>query len=66
VLRTLKKGLGVYHICYEVPDIRAAIQYLTKRGSFLLSGPDPAVASSQREIAWIMTDTNLLVGPVQQ
>jgi methylmalonyl-CoA/ethylmalonyl-CoA epimerase len=64
--RTLKKGGGTYHICYEVPDIRAAIEHLTTHGSFLLSGPVPAVAFSMREVAWLMTDeANLLVELVQ-
>ena len=31
VLRTLKKGGGTYHICYEVPKIRAAIHHLIVR-----------------------------------
>src|ERR1035438_7511186 len=25
--RTLQKGGGAYHVCYQVPDIRAAIDY---------------------------------------
>jgi methylmalonyl-CoA/ethylmalonyl-CoA epimerase len=64
--RTLKRGGGTYHICYEVPNIRAAIEHLTKRGSLLLSGPVPAIAYSMREIAWLMTDeANLLVELLQ-
>src|ERR1035438_9397972 len=31
---TLKKGGGTYHICYQVPDIKAAIEHLTEQGSF--------------------------------
>lgn len=61
ILRTLKKGASAYHICYEVPDIDAAILHLTEQGSFLLSGPVPAVAFNSRAIAWLMTRTNLLV-----
>ena len=57
----LKKGGGTYHICYEVPDIQAAILHLQDKGSFLLSGPVPAVAFEMREIAWLMTEANLLV-----
>jgi len=57
----LKKGGGTYHICYEVPDIHAAILHLQDKGSFLLSGPVPAVAFEMREIAWLMTEANLLV-----
>ena len=62
---TLKKGGGIYHICYQVPDIRGAIEHLTGLGSFLLSGPVPAVAFQMREIAWLMTEADLLVELVQ-
>jgi methylmalonyl-CoA/ethylmalonyl-CoA epimerase len=63
--RTLKKGAGTYHVCYEVPNINRAIHHLTGQGSFLLSGPVPAVAFEMREIAWVMTETNLLIELVQ-
>lgn len=63
--RTLRKGGGIYHICYQVPDIRGAIEHLTELGSFLLSGPVPAVAFGMREIAWLMTEADLLVELVQ-
>lgn len=65
VMGTLKKGGGVYHICYEVPDIRAAITQLKDKGCYLISGPDPAVAFNQREIAWVMSSANLLVELLQ-
>src|ERR1700674_2222221 len=29
---TLKKGGGIYHVCYQVPDIIAAIHHLTEQG----------------------------------
>ncbi len=63
--RRLKKGEGVYHTCYEVPDLKAAIRHFTDHGSFLLSGPVPAVAFEMREIAWIITELDLLVELVQ-
>jgi methylmalonyl-CoA/ethylmalonyl-CoA epimerase len=63
--RTLKKGGGAYHICYQVADIREAIEHLTGLGSLLLSGPVPAVAFGMREIAWLMTEAGLLVELVQ-
>lgn len=65
VTRTLKKGGSIYHICYQVPDIRAAIDHLVEQGSMLLSGPVPAVAFEMREIAWLMTEVDLLVELVQ-
>ena len=63
--RTLKKGAGAYHVCYEVANMDAAIAHLTGEGSFLLSGPVPAVAFEMRNIAWLMTEANLLVELVQ-
>jgi methylmalonyl-CoA/ethylmalonyl-CoA epimerase len=63
--RVLKKGGGTYHVCYQVPDINAAINHLTGQGSLLLSGPVPAVAFEMRGIAWLMTEHNLLVELVQ-
>src|ERR1700678_2866366 len=35
---TLKKGAGTYHTCYQVPDIRKAIEHLTSEGAFLIRG----------------------------
>ena len=61
----LKKGGGTYHICYQVEDIRAAIEHLVGQGSFLLGDPVPAIAYDMREIAWLMTDVGLLVELVQ-
>jgi methylmalonyl-CoA/ethylmalonyl-CoA epimerase len=63
--RTLKKGGGPYHICYEVLDIHEAIASLVEQGSFLLSGPVPAAAFEMRQIAWLMTEAELLVELVQ-
>jgi methylmalonyl-CoA/ethylmalonyl-CoA epimerase len=63
--RTLKKGGGPYHVCYQVRDLDAAIGHLVAKGSFLLSGPVPAVAFSMRRIAWLMTEGNLLVELLQ-
>ena len=63
---TLKKGGGTYHLCYEVGDIGEAIGHMTEQGAFLLSGPVPAVAFDMREIAWLMTESNLLVELVQK
>jgi methylmalonyl-CoA/ethylmalonyl-CoA epimerase len=65
IRRTLKQGGGTYHICYQVPDIHAAIEHMVGLGSMLLSGPVPAVAFEMREIAWLMTDVYLLVELVQ-
>jgi methylmalonyl-CoA/ethylmalonyl-CoA epimerase len=63
--RILKRGGGTYHICYLVPDINAAISHLVQQNSVLISGPVPAVAFEMREIAWLMTEADLLVELLQ-
>jgi methylmalonyl-CoA/ethylmalonyl-CoA epimerase len=63
--RVLKKGGGPYHICYQVDDIHGAIKEQIENGSFLISGPVPAVAFAMREIAWLMTEAELLVELLQ-
>jgi len=63
--RILKKGGGTYHVCYQVANLRHAIEHLAGKGSLLISGPVPAVAFQMREIAWLMTEVDLLVELVQ-
>jgi methylmalonyl-CoA/ethylmalonyl-CoA epimerase len=63
--RVLKKGGGTYHVCYEVADLDAALAYLTGNDCVQISDPAPAVAFEMRKIAWLMTDTGLLVELIQ-
>lgn len=63
--RSLKRGGGTYHVCYEVPEIEAAIEHLISKDSLLVSPPAPAVAFDMRPIAWLMTEPGLLVELVQ-
>jgi methylmalonyl-CoA/ethylmalonyl-CoA epimerase len=66
ITRTLEKGGGTYHICYEVTDINAAVEHMKAEGGLLLSDPVPAVAFKMRQIAWLMTPARLLVELVQR
>ena len=63
--RILSKGGGTYHVCYQVANLRAAIDHMVGKGCLLISGPVPAVAFEMREIAWLMTEVDLLVELVQ-
>lgn len=63
--RILERGGGIYHMCYQVRDIDAAIQHLVNEKSYLISGPTPAVAFSMRPIAWLRTPHGLIVELVQ-
>ena len=53
VERVLAKGQTLYHVCYEVPDIVAAIAHLRQQKCLVVSGPTPAVAYEGRPSAWL-------------
>ena len=59
--RTLAKGIGAYHLCYEVDEVPATLDALRAQGCLPVSGPVPAVAFGGRKIAWLMTPTQQLV-----
>jgi len=61
VRATLKKGASAYHMCYEVPDIDAAIAHLSENECLTVSAPVPAVAFDQRRIAWLLTPSFQLI-----
>jgi methylmalonyl-CoA/ethylmalonyl-CoA epimerase len=65
VERLLAKGVSLYHVCYETPDIEAAIAYLRGQGCLLISGPTPAVAYDSRPIAWLYTPSRQLTELVE-
>jgi methylmalonyl-CoA/ethylmalonyl-CoA epimerase len=65
VERVLAKGQGLYHICYEVPNIKEAIEHLRSQKCILISGPTPAVAYDGRPIAWLYTPSRQLTELVE-
>lgn len=65
VERVLKKGLSLYHVCYETPNVDEAIAQLRGQRCLLLSGPTPAVAYDGRPIAWLYTPNRQLIELVE-
>ncbi|HEX5221474.1 MAG TPA: VOC family protein [Verrucomicrobiae bacterium] len=61
----LSKGLGAYHICYEVADLEEAQIELRSRKCLPVSAPVPAVAFGGRKIAWWFTPTKHLIEIVE-
>lgn len=66
VERVLKKGLSLYHVCYETPNVSAAIAHLRQQRCLLISGPTPAVAYEGRPIAWLYTPNRQLIELVER
>ena len=47
-----KKGEGLHHLCFRVPDIRAALKRLTEEG-FQLVNAEPRVGAGGHLIAFV-------------
>jgi methylmalonyl-CoA/ethylmalonyl-CoA epimerase len=61
VRRFLEKGGGMNHLCYQVPDLAAAIRGMKSRKAVMVSAPKPAAAFGGRRVAWLMTHEFLLI-----
>lgn len=48
-----KIGSGLYHICYEVDNLKNTIAILRSQGYLLWHKPVPAIAFDNKRIAWL-------------
>jgi len=60
--RTLKKGGGPDHLCYEVQDLQHAVDFAVAAGSLCVCPPTPAVAFGGRKVAFVV---NRRIGVVE-
>ena len=61
----LRRGVTLHHLCYEVPDVDAAIERLRDTGMLLVGEPTPGAAFGGRRVAWLMDRTTPLVELVE-
>ncbi|HDL01309.1 MAG TPA: lactoylglutathione lyase [candidate division Zixibacteria bacterium] len=66
VSRFLEKRVSLYHLCYNVENLKENLNDLTQKGFYLISGPDPAVAFDNRQIAFLINRDNLIIELVEQ
>lgn len=57
----LKRGGGLHHLCYEVPDLGAHLERMQAGGGIIVKSPLPAIAFENRRIAWVVTRQKLLL-----
>lgn len=50
----LKRGISIYHVCFEAEDFDARLNEWTSAGAQLVSSPKPAVAFGGRRVAFVM------------
>jgi len=61
----LSGNAKMYHLAYEVPQLRAALGAVSAAGARLVSRPVPAVAFDEREICFVMLRSIFLVELIQ-
>jgi methylmalonyl-CoA/ethylmalonyl-CoA epimerase len=62
----LKRGAGLYHLCFEVNSLENEIEASRALGSLIVKLPLPAAAFSGRMAAWVYTRERLLVEYLQK
>lgn len=66
VSKMLARGVGAYHVCYEVDDIDQTLRDVRAKGCVVVTEPVPAIAFEGRRVAWFYTPTRQLVEIVEQ
>lgn len=61
VTNMLKKGQSLYHLCFQVKDIRQAIEAAGEGGFHCIAKPSPARAFKDKRIAWLFSKTYGLI-----
>lgn len=51
----LNKGISAYHLCFKVPDLKAALDISSRYGFRCIAEPVPAVAFGHRKIVWVFS-----------
>lgn len=66
VSNSLKKGIKLVHLCYEVNHLDESIKFAKQNGFSIISKPVPAVAFEGRKIQWLFHKTLGLVELVER
>jgi methylmalonyl-CoA/ethylmalonyl-CoA epimerase len=53
ILSSLRSGIKLLHICYEVPELAEAIALCRPEGFHRLGTPKPSPAFGGRRVAWV-------------
>ena len=56
----VKKGIYLYHSCWQTQDLEGSIADLQAQGALLISAAKPAVLFDQRRVAFLATEAGLV------
>jgi methylmalonyl-CoA/ethylmalonyl-CoA epimerase len=66
LMRAVRNGGGLNHLCYATNDLDRATDLLVQSGMMLISPPQPAVAFAGRRICWVLGEDPLPVELVER
>ncbi len=67
VRKFLEKGGGLYHLCFEVDDLEAALRRITSNNqAYIVKQPTVAPAIEGRRVAFVVTAGNDLIEFVEK
>ncbi|HPJ66746.1 MAG TPA: VOC family protein [Desulfobacteraceae bacterium] len=66
VMKSLGRGGGLHHICFEVDDIDEEIKRVKEKGGTVVCEPVPACGFDNRRIAFVFPVDNILVEFVER
>ncbi len=55
IAKSLREGVKLLHLCYEVPDLQAALGICSLAGFHRISTPVPAPVFDNRRIVWVFS-----------
>lgn len=55
IARSLRDGVKLLHLCYEVPDLESAVEHCRRAGFHRVSRPVPAPVFDNRRIVWVFS-----------
>ena len=56
----IKKGISLYHFCYEVDDINSKVSEFKENGGLIIVKPTPALIFEKRLVSFISTPIGLI------
>lgn len=57
----VRKGGGLHHVCFRVPDVSEACTGLSAKGARVIAGPQPGEAFGNHDIAFVFAGLGLNV-----
>nr|VFJ49400.1 MAG: HAD-superfamily phosphatase, subfamily IIIC/FkbH-like domain-containing protein/thioester reductase domain-containing protein [Candidatus Kentron sp. FW] len=56
----IDRGIGLYHVCYEVSDLPRAMEEMMAKGASVVAEPKPAPLFDNRLVTFLHTDAGLV------